>query len=107
MNSVGMLRTNKNPLILARSVAYVCQHHQIDFFYFSPEDVDVKNKKINSQFFINGKWLRKLVNYPDVIDNEPMRSANEGIYNSLKENAILTTNPLSGINVKINMYNFA
>ncbi len=34
MNSVGMLRTNKNPLILARSVAYVCQHHQIDFFLF-------------------------------------------------------------------------
>lgn len=96
MNSVGMLRTNKNPLILARSVAYVCQHYQIDFFYFSPEDVDIKNKKINAQFFEKGKWIRKTVDYPCVVDNEPMKSVNKELYSSLKEKAKLTTNPIGG-----------
>lgn len=91
-----MLRTNKNPLILARSVAYVCQHYQIDFFYFSPEDVDIKNKKINAQFFEKGKWIRKTVDYPCVVDNEPMKSVNKELYSSLKEKAKLTTNPIGG-----------
>ncbi|MDO0962934.1 YheC/YheD family protein [Staphylococcus haemolyticus] len=96
MNSVGMLRTNKRPLILARSVAYVCQHYQINFFYFSPEDVDTKNKKINAQFFEKGKWIRKKVDYPCIVDNEPMKSVNKELYASLKEDSILTTNPIGG-----------
>ena len=96
MNSVGMLRTNKRPLILARTVSYVCQHFGIDFFYFRPDDVDIENKKINAQFLEKGKWIRKTVDYPDVVDNEPMSSKNKAIYASLKEDAILTTNPLGG-----------
>lgn len=45
MNSVGMLRTNKRPLILARSVAYVCQHYQINFFILAPKMLIQKIKK--------------------------------------------------------------
>lgn len=96
MKSVGMLRTSKKPLILARSVAYVCQHFQIDFFYFSPEDVDIKNKKINAQIFENGRWTKQIVEFPSVVDNEPMKKVNKEIYAALKEKCILTTNPIGG-----------
>lgn len=98
MKSVGMLRTSNNPLILARSVAYVCDHYQINFFYFSPEDVDIDNRKINAQIFKNGEWIRQLVEFPTVVDNEPMKSCNKEIYAALKETAILTTNPIGGKN---------
>ncbi|AYU54137.1 YheC/YheD family protein [Staphylococcus debuckii] len=98
MGTVGMLRTNTKPQILARTVAYICMHYGIKFFYFSPSDVDLINKKINGQFFEKGKWVRKIVDYPDVVDNEPMKMKNKKIYNNLKETSIFTTNPLGGKN---------
>lgn len=79
MNTVGMLRTSNKPRILARTVAYICQYNKINFFYFSPEDVDIRNKKINAQVFKHGKWVRKIVDYPDIVDNEPMKISNKKI----------------------------
>jgi hypothetical protein len=40
-----------------------------DFFYFSPADVDLKQRKIRARKYVDGKWERVLVDYPDVIDN--------------------------------------
>ncbi|MCG1210243.1 YheC/YheD family protein [Staphylococcus epidermidis] len=103
MNTVGMLRTSNKPRILARTVAYICQYNKINFFYFSPEDVDIRNKKINAQVFKHGKWVRKIVDYPDIVDNEPMKISNKKIYSSLKEISIFTTNPLGGKNKVFNL----
>ncbi|GAB2561225.1 YheC/YheD family protein [Gracilibacillus alcaliphilus] len=91
---VGMLRFPEKPTFLARSIAYVCGHYGIDFFYFTPEDVDLSRQKINGQFLIKGKWIRKETSYPDVIDNEPMRERHRHIYESLEEQGFLTTKRL-------------
>lgn len=88
---VGMLRFSPKPAALARTIAYVCGYYGIDFFYFTPEDVDIYNKKINGLFLVEGKWVRKETSFPDVIDNSPMRRRDEAVYSALEETGFLTT----------------
>lgn len=88
---VGMLRYPEKPPFLARTIAYICSHYNIDFFYFRPEDVDLTHKKINGSFLVNGKWVQKSTDFPDVIDNAPMRERDKILYSVLEEHSILTT----------------
>lgn len=68
---VGFLRFDQNPTIKVRAIAYICYYHNIDFFYFQPEDVDFTNKKIKGRFFVNEKWQERETDFPDLIDNAP------------------------------------
>lgn len=88
---VGMLRFSDKPGIVARSVAYVCDHHDIEFFYFTPDDVDLNALKINGQFLIKGEWIHRKTSFPDVIDNAPMKKRYEFVYSVLSEYSFLTT----------------
>ncbi len=88
---VGMLRFNDRPGVIARTVAYVCDHHDIEFFYFTPDDVDLTNLEINGQFLVKGEWVRRKTRFPDVIDNAPMRQRDKFLYSVLSEYSFLTT----------------
>ncbi|MFD1414462.1 YheC/YheD family protein [Oceanobacillus jeddahense] len=88
---VGMLRFKDVPGKLARTVAYICGHHDIEFFYFTPDDVDLTAFEINGQFLIKGEWVRKKTKFPDVIDNAPMRNRDKFLYSILSEHSFLTT----------------
>lgn len=52
---------------LAKSVAYICQFHEVDFFYFSPEDIDYSKKKINGRAFNGAGWAKVEKDYPDMV----------------------------------------
>lgn len=89
--NVGMLRASKYPGILARAIAYVCSNHGIPFFYFTPEDVDIERRKIHGKFMEEGKWVTKETDFPDVIDNVPMRSKDQQLYKELEKTGFLVT----------------
>ncbi|MCJ0965373.1 YheC/YheD family protein [Mammaliicoccus sciuri] len=89
---IGMLRNPKKPGLMSRTVAYVCNHYGLEFFYFNPIDVDVNSKLIKARFLKDGEWIKKTINYPDIIDNDPMLSKKyPDLIKSLKKNSILTT----------------
>lgn len=98
MKTVGMLRSIKQPGILARTIAYMCHFNDIVFFYFTPEDVDTEHQQINGLFLENGQWRRGIIGYPDVVDNEPMKAVNKSIYDSLQTVSVMTTHTLGGKN---------
>lgn len=68
---VGILRFDNQPSLKMNAIAYICHYHNIDFFYFQPEDVDFNRKVINGRFYINEKWEYQETSFPDVIDNAP------------------------------------
>ncbi|SCS82840.1 YheC/YheD family protein [Staphylococcus caeli] len=96
MKTVGMLRSINKPGLVAKSVAYVCAHQHIPFYYFTPNDVNLDNTTINAKFLENGQWIHKTIPFPTVIDNEPINKTNKALYNVLKEHATFTTYPLGG-----------
>ncbi len=80
---VGFLRFDQNPTIKVRAIAYICHYHNIEFFYFQPEDVDFTNKKIKGRFFINEKWQEKETDFPDLIDNAPSIGKYRNFYDEM------------------------
>jgi len=88
---VGLFRLEKKPRIFARTLAYICHYHNIDFFYFTSNDVDIENETISGLFFENGTWVRKETNYPDVIENHPRLFRIKELHDSLSKKCVLTT----------------
>lgn len=86
-----MLRINKQPSTIARSVAYVCSHYGVEFFYFTPEDINLDTKKISGLFLVGNRWIRKETGFPNVIDNTPPRKQDVLLYELLERSCYLTT----------------
>ncbi|WP_444685816.1 YheC/YheD family protein [Alkalicoccus luteus] len=91
---VGMLRRRSRPSKSARSVAAVSDHYGIEFFYFRPEDVNMKEKTINGFFLEKGKWIRKITQYPEVVDNSLPTKETAELHRELEANCIMTTHRL-------------
>lgn len=85
-----MLRQFNTPNTMALSAALCANMLDCDFIFFNPSDVDLTNRKINGLTLVDGKWVRKLTNYPDAIDNSPARKANRSIYNELEKSVPFT-----------------
>lgn len=49
------------------ALACVAKIKEVQFFYFTPEDVDFTNKKIEGTYYNGEKWTRKKFDYPDYI----------------------------------------
>src|SRR5699024_8291169 len=64
---VGMLKATNDDDKLATACAYVAHYENIQFYTFSPEDIDYNEMLLRGKFFENGKWISKIVEYPDVI----------------------------------------
>lgn len=70
MVTVGMLdRVHPKKNLKAYPFAAVARLEGIEFFYFTPKDVDLKAKKIMGKFYENGGWIKKQTPFPDVIYN--------------------------------------
>lgn len=52
---------------LAVACAYVAHYENVQYYTFSPENVDYNEMLIKGRFFEQGKWIEKIVEYPDVI----------------------------------------
>ncbi|WP_080873002.1 YheC/YheD family protein [Oceanobacillus timonensis] len=65
--SVGMLVPEHGENKLAVACAYVAKYEDVDFFYFSPKDIDYDEMLIKGYFYEEKEWVPKVVSYPDVI----------------------------------------
>ncbi|GIO24193.1 YheC/YheD family protein [Oceanobacillus sp. J11TS1] len=65
--SVGMLVPEQGEDELAIACAYVAKYENVDFFYFSPKDIDYDEMFIKGYFYEDKEWIPKVVGYPDVI----------------------------------------
>lgn len=70
---VAMMRSYEHPGRLGRITSLVCEHYGVDFFFFTPKDVDFKTKTISGLFYVNGRWRRQETSFPLAIDNEVIR----------------------------------
>ncbi|MGU3401656.1 YheC/YheD family protein [Brucellaceae bacterium D45D] len=93
---IGMLRTSGKPGPVARAAAHAAAVQGAKLYFFTPDDVDLKNKKISGLYYAEGTWVRETVGYPNVIENdESSRSAKE-VWAELTQYAPITTHMLGG-----------
>ncbi len=64
---IGMLTGAPETTRLNEACAYVASYENVDFFYFTPRDINLENKLILGRFYCNGKCVSKETAYPDVI----------------------------------------
>ncbi len=64
---VGMLKATNDDDKLATACAYVAHYENVQFYTFSPQDIDYNEMLLRGEFYENGKWISKIVEYPDVI----------------------------------------
>ncbi|MFG6120943.1 YheC/YheD family protein [Thalassobacillus sp. B23F22_16] len=85
--SIGMLVDEKEVNNLTIACSYVANFEDVNFFYFTPKDIDFNEMLIRGHFYENKKWNSKVVNYPDVIyDRLRLRGINgyKRIYEDLE-----------------------
>jgi len=66
---VGFIRKPKKPDSVVHMYAVAAQHYGIEFFYFTPKNINTKTKTIKALFVENGNFVEKETPYPDIIDN--------------------------------------
>ena len=65
--SIGMLVHPDEINDLVEACAYVAKFEEVNFFYFTPNDIDYEEMLIRGHFYINYEWKPMIVEYPDVI----------------------------------------
>lgn len=88
---VGFLRFDDKPGIKAKGIAFISKYYDIEFFYFTPESVDLEREIIMGKFLINGEWVEKETGFPDIIDNAPSRPQDRDLYSKLKKKSPMIT----------------
>src|SRR3954452_5822887 len=71
MTLIGMLHHRKDPNTVIKSYAYaaIAKAEGDKFVYFTPRSVNFVNKSIRGQVYEDGKWLERIMPFPDVIYN--------------------------------------
>lgn len=103
---VGMLKSSNDDNKLAEACAYVAHYENVQFYTFTPDDIDFNEMLIKGQFFENGEWISKIVEYPDVIYDR-FRLKGVGRYNDIYEelDGIPFTNEFYGNSIsKLEVY---
>ena len=99
MTLIGMLHHRKDPKTVIKSYAYaaVAKAEGAKFFYFSPGEVNFVNRSIRGQVYENGKWIERIMPFPDVIYNagspEKLAKSKE-IIQKLKKEIPFTTHSI-------------
>lgn len=91
-----MLREKGRPGPKAKAMAYVSQVKGLSFYYFTPEQVDIENKKIHALKWLNGQWIQEFIDYPLVIDNDISSLKNKAVCEDLLTYSHFTTQILGG-----------
>jgi len=80
-----------------RSMFAVASMYNLDFFQFSPRDVNVEDKTINGLFWNRETrtTVRRVVPYPDIVDDQfSFRSKDRELFQELKQHCYMTYMPL-------------
>jgi glutathione synthase/RimK-type ligase-like ATP-grasp enzyme len=102
---IGMLHIRNNPADVKKAYPFaaVAKMEGINFIYFSFENIDFKDLKINGWIYEDRKWIARQVDFPTVIINScnPKTKKQAEILKKLKEMAIFTSHPVGN---KIKVY---
>lgn len=109
MTLIGMLHHRKDPTTVIKSYAYaaVAKAEGVNFFYFTPGSVNFVNRSIKGQIYENGKWVARMMPFPDVIYNagSPEKLAkSRDIIQKLKKEIPFTTHSIGnkwGVNERL------
>ena len=71
MTLIGMLHHRADPQKVRKAYTYsvVAKAEGINFFYFTPGKVNIKDQTINGKIYENGDWHEREFPFPDVIYN--------------------------------------
>ncbi|MFB3169096.1 YheC/YheD family protein [Neobacillus sp. 179-C4.2 HS] len=98
LQGIGMLHFRENPADVKKAYPFaaVAKMEGIHFFYFSFNNVDFDNMKIDGWMYEEGKWIQKQVDFPAVVINScnPKTEIQTKILKNLKKYAILTSFPV-------------
>jgi len=86
--SIGLLVSSTKPNNIHKACVYICSFYNLKFFYFTPEDMDYENKKINGYIFDGIEWNKEKQDYPQMIYDRLRRRTNVkyiDLYNELNE----------------------
>jgi len=103
---IGMLKGKNDDDRLALACAYVAHYENVQFFTFTPKDIDFDAMLIKGQFFEDGTWVEKIVEYPEVIYDRLRLRRVKGFHHIYEElNGIPFTNEFDGISIsKLEVY---
>ncbi len=106
MTLIGMLHHRADPSNVKKAYAYaaVAKAEDVDFFYFTPGKVNVKEQKILGKAYENGQWIEKEFSFPDVIYNAsyPIGDEAERIVDYLFDRIPFTSHSIGN---KLSVYN--
>lgn len=93
---IGAIHLAADPSKISRvySFAAAAKMEGVEFFYFLPEGIDFKNRRIEGRHYQNGKWKQKMFPFPDIVIN--MFRVNAGtekqkkVYRKLRDEVIYT-----------------
>jgi glutathione synthase/RimK-type ligase-like ATP-grasp enzyme len=98
LQGIGMLHFRKNPVDVKKAypIAAVAKMEGIPFFYFSFNNVDFDNRKIDGWMYEEGNWIQKQFDFPAVVINScnPKTENQSKILKKLKNHAIFTSFPV-------------
>ncbi|MBM7608433.1 glutathione synthase/RimK-type ligase-like ATP-grasp enzyme [Lysinibacillus composti] len=98
MITIGMLHYRKNPQTVFKSYAYAAaaKMEGVHFFYFTPGNVDLENKRIKGLFYENGAWVERETGYPDVVFNAggTLTAKQDLIVDALEKEIPFTSHPI-------------
>jgi hypothetical protein len=106
MTLIGMLHHRADPNKVKKAYAYAAaaKAEGVDFFYFTPGRVNIKQQKIIGKVYENGQWIEKEFPFPDVIYNAsyPVSDKAEQIIDYLFDRIPFTSHSIGD---KISVYN--
>ncbi|MGF9967081.1 YheC/YheD family protein [Bacillus rhizoplanae] len=106
MTLIGMLHHRSNPNNVKKAYAYaaVAKAEGVNFFYFTPGNVNLEKQKILGKAYENGKWIEKEFPFPDAIYNAsyPVSDKAEQVFDYLSERIPFTSHSIGD---KLTVYN--
>jgi glutathione synthase/RimK-type ligase-like ATP-grasp enzyme len=98
LQAIGMLHFRKNPVDVKKAYPFaaVAKMEGVHFFYFSFNNVDFDNMKIDGWVYEEGNWIQKQFDFPAVVINScnPKTENQSIILKKLKKHAIFTSFPV-------------
>lgn len=82
---IGMLREFKRANKLVTAAAIEAEKLNCNFIFFHPDDIDFESKTVEGQIYMNQKWEKKTLRFPDVVDNPLGTKKYRDIYIRLEE----------------------
>ncbi|MEH7350940.1 YheC/YheD family endospore coat-associated protein [Gottfriedia acidiceleris] len=106
MTLIGMLHHRADPRNVKKAYAYAAaaKAEGVNFFYFTPGMVNIKQQKVLGKAYENGQWIEKEFPFPDVIYNAsyPVSDKAEQIVDYLYDRIPFTSHSIGN---KFSVYN--